>query len=179
MYPAEYARWLLNPLRHLIFPVRSLVRRLKLKPADQVLEIGSGPGYFSPAVARAIPHGTLTLFDAQSEMLAMAEVRLKARGLSNFDCFEGDAAALPFADNSFDVAFMVAVLGEVPDRQGAMNEAARVLKPGGRLVIAELPGDPDFVRRKEVKVRARNAGLTLERCTGVCCYFICSFMKAG
>ncbi len=50
-------------------------------------------------------------------MLDIAETRMKARGLSHYDRLQGDAKALPFSDASFDVAFMVTVLGEVGDAQ--------------------------------------------------------------
>jgi len=53
-----------------------------------------------------------------------------------------DARELPYEDDSFDAAYLVAVLGEIPDQNAALRELARVLKPGGRLVVGELVGDP-------------------------------------
>jgi SAM-dependent methyltransferase len=177
VYPVEYARALVNPLRHLICPTWLIVRRLQLKPTDRVLEIGSGPGYFSPSVARRLTEGRLTLYDMQVGMLEMAAKRLERRGYRNFECRAGDAASMPFPDRTFDVVFMVAVLGEVADRAAAMREAARVLRPGGRLSVTELPGDPDFVRLDELEQRAREAGLSFERRYGPRWYFTCNFVK--
>ena len=131
MYPVEYAGWLLSPLRNLIAPAARIVSRLGLKRGDAVLEIGCGPGFFSPTVALKLTEGRLTLFDAQDGMLALAAGRLARQGLSNFDTFVGSAENLPFADESFDVAFMVTVLGEVPNRRRAVAEAARVLRRNG------------------------------------------------
>jgi arsenite methyltransferase len=153
------------------------VRRLQLKPTDRVLEIGSGPGYFSPSVARRLTEGRLTLYGMQVGMLEMAAKRLERRGYRNFECRAGDAASMPFPDRTFDVVFMVAVLGEVADRAAAMREAARVLRPGGRLSVTELPGDPDFVRLDELEQRAREAGLGFERRYGPRWYFTCNFVK--
>lgn len=162
MYPVEYAGWLLSPFRHLIAPTGTIARRLDLKPSDQVLEIGCGPGFFSAAVSQRLATGRLTLFDAQDGMIRLAEARLKRRGISNFQTSIGTAEKLPFPDETFDVAFMVTVLGEVPNRPLALAEAMRVLRRGGRLSITEAAGDPDRVRRAEIEHLATGAGLTPE-----------------
>jgi len=175
VYPVEFAGWLLNPLRHLICPASLVVRRLRLKPSDRVLEIGSGPGYFSPSIARRLTDGQLTLFDMQAGMLAMAARRLAKRGQRNVASCVGDAAHLPFKDGTFDVALMVAVLGEVTDRRAALREAARVLRPGGRLSVTELPGDPDFVALDRLHEEAGEAGFLFETRFGPRWYFTCNF----
>jgi SAM-dependent methyltransferase len=148
MYPVEYARWLLNPLRYLIMPPGRIIRRLQLLPTDHVLEVGCGPGYFSPAIAQSLAAGHLTLFDAQGAMLNMAAQRLERAGLANF------------TNAAFDVVFMVTVLGEVPDRAAAVKEAARVLRPGARFSATEAAGDPDRVKGTELDELAGLAGLT-------------------
>src|SRR5215470_8025215 len=84
MYPAEYAAWLLSPLRYVIAPPGRIVERAQLLPAYRVLEVGCGPGFFSPAIARKLTAGHLTLFDAQALMLRMATRRLRKHGLTNF-----------------------------------------------------------------------------------------------
>lgn len=177
VYPVEYASMLLTPFRRLIFPPGRIIRLMRFKPSDQVLEIGCGPGYFSPAVARYLTRGSLTLFDYQDAMLDIAEARLKARGLSNYTRRQGDATALPFADKTFDAAFMITVLGEVGDADAALREAARVLKPGGRLSITEQFGDPDFIRLKELKRRAAAAGLAFERRYGPGFFYTVNFRR--
>lgn len=177
VYPVQYAWLLTNPARRLIAPARRLVQILHLNPRDQVLEIGCGPGYFSPAVARAVPQGRLTLFDFQDGMLDLAESRLRQQGLSNYERHRGDAKALPFADGTFDIAFMVTVLGEVGDPRTALREAARVLKPGGRLSITEMMGDPDFVTIAQLRTMAEIAGLAFERQYGPNFYYSCNFRK--
>jgi len=177
VYPVEYASMLLNPLRNLICPPFLLIRRMGVKPADRVLEIGCGPGYFSPAIARALPQGRLTLFDYQAGMLDIAQARLTQRGLTNFERHQGDAKALPFADAAFDLAFMVTVLGEVGGADVALREAMRVLKPDGRLSITEIFGDPDFVARAELKQRAAKADLVFERSFGLRFYYTSNFRK--
>jgi ubiquinone/menaquinone biosynthesis C-methylase UbiE len=177
VYPVEHAWMLLLPLRRLICPPSLLIRRMGLARSDQVLEIGSGPGYFSPAVARRLTHGRLTLFDSQPGMLAIAERRLKRRRLSNYDIRQGDAKALPFAENLFDAAFLVTVLGETGDAQASLHEAARVLKPGGLLSVTEIKGDPDFVPLDALAILAEKAGLTVARSFGPRFYYTANFRK--
>ena len=177
IYPVEYARWLLTPWRRLISPPSMIVKRLGLKPTDRVLEIGCGPGYFSPTVARTLRQGHLTIFDFQDGMLDIAETRLKAGGLSNYTRQQGDAKALSFADASFDAAFMVTVLGEVGDPDAALKEARRVLKPGGRLSVTEMFGDPDRIAFEELRTRAAAAGLVFERRFGPGFFYTANFSK--
>jgi len=159
MYPVEYAAWLLNPLRYLIVPPGRIVDRLQLLPADRVLEVGCGPGFFSPAIARRLTAGHLTLLDAQVPTLKMAAQHLGKHGLTNFTSISGLAESLPFADAAFDVVFMVTILGEVPDRATAIREVARILRPGGRFSSTEAAGDPDRVKRTELDAFAALAGL--------------------
>lgn len=68
-----------------------------------------------------------------------------------------------FLGEAFDVVFMVTVLGEAPDRQRAVTEAARVLRRGGRLSITEAAGDPDRVKRDDIESLVGNAGLVAEQ----------------
>jgi ubiquinone/menaquinone biosynthesis C-methylase UbiE len=161
MYPVEYAAWLLNPLRRLIAPPGRIADRLQLASTDRVLEVGCRPGFFSPTIARRLTNGHITLLDAQPPMLELARQRLERIGLANFTTVCGLAEKLPFRDESFDVAFMAAVLGEVPDRVAAIKEAARVLCSGGRLSTTEAAGDPDRVQDDELDALAKLAGVDL------------------
>ena len=124
-----------------------------------MLEVGCGPGFFSPAIARKVSAGHLTLFDAQAPMLEMAVQRLEKQRLANFTGVCGSAHSLPFGDAAFDVVFMITVLGEVPDRAAAIEETARVLRSGGRFSSTEAAGDPDRVKQSELDKLAAAAGL--------------------
>jgi ubiquinone/menaquinone biosynthesis C-methylase UbiE len=92
--------------------------------------------------------------------------RARERGLSNITPARGDARELPYADASFDAAYLVTVLGEIPDQEAALRELARVLRPGGRLVVGELFGDPHWVSPKRLRERAEAAGLAFQRRSG-------------
>ena len=79
---------------------------------------------------------------------------------------QGDAQDLPYEDDSFDAAILVTVLGEIPDQDAGLREVARVLRPGGRLIVGELFGDPHMVTVRSLEQRAERAGLRLTRRSG-------------
>lgn len=157
--PYTEAHHLLNPLRKLILSPRKLVQRLDLKPDSRVLELGPGPGYFSPEVARSVPLGKLALVDLQQEMLDMARERLEGRGFANVEYHRADATSLPLDTESFGVVFLVAVLGEVPDREACLREIRRVLRPDGLLSLTEMRlGDPHSIPMPEMLKLVQAAG---------------------
>ena len=137
------------------------------QPGERLLEIGPGTGYYSLDVAERLrPEGRLDIFDLQPEMLDHTMARAGERGVTNIDPTQGDARELPYADASFGGAFLVTVLGEIPDQGAALAELRRVLKPGGRLVVGELAGDPHYVRFGALCTKAAEAGLEFERRAG-------------
>lgn len=144
-YPHWAAVLLNNPVRRLIGHPGRVVDALALTGDERVLEIGPGPAYFSSELARRLPRGRLDLFDVQTQMLDKARRRLVAVGAAGrVDFHAGDAGhGLPFPDASFDVAFLAAVLGEVPDRVACVRELQRVLRPGALAVFVEAFPDPD------------------------------------
>lgn len=136
-----------------------LLACLQPEPGEHVLEVGPGTGYYSLTVApEVLPHGQLDLFDLQQEMLDHTLQKASAAGLANLAATQGDARKLPYEDGVFDRAYLVAVLGEIPDQDAALQELRRVLKPGGRLVVGELFGDPHWVSPSALTERASRAG---------------------
>jgi SAM-dependent methyltransferase len=137
------------------------------RPGERVLEVGPGTGYYTLDVAGLVsPGGSVDIFDLQQEMLDHTMRRARERGVDNIVPAQGDARSLPYDDASFDAAYLVAVLGEIPDQPAALRELARVLKPDGRLVVGELFGDPHWVSPVRLRERAQDAGLTYARRSG-------------
>jgi ubiquinone/menaquinone biosynthesis C-methylase UbiE len=143
-----------------------LLEALALSPDERVLEVGPGTGYYTFDMAAALPAGQVDVFDVQQEMLDHVMREAEARGVTNVRPTLGDAQALPYDDDAFDAAVLVTVLGEIPDQEQALREIARVLRPGGRLVVGELFGDPHMVPSGKLRDRARGAGLGFERRLG-------------
>jgi ubiquinone/menaquinone biosynthesis C-methylase UbiE len=144
---------------------RSRLREmLAPEPGQRFLEVGPGTGYYALHAARWLePGGTLEVLDIQHEMLDHTMRRAHELGISNVVPTRGDAQALPYPDGHFDAAYLVATLGEVPDKGSALAELRRVLKRSGRLAVGEVLLDPHKVSLGELRGLADAAGLKLER----------------
>ncbi len=151
-FPHQAAFLIDNPIRRALLKPARIVDKLGLAGAEHVLELGPGPGFFSVEIARRLTGGRLELFDIQPEMLAKAQRQLERAGLSDVGFTVGEASdGLPFPHNSFDVAFLAAVIGEVPDKQACLRSLGQALKPGGRLVFVEMFPDPDRLSVEELR----------------------------
>ena len=140
---------------------------LEPRPGERLLEVGPGTGYYALPVAEWVsPGGTLDVVDVQQEMLDHTMRRAAEQGIGNISPVRADARALPFEDDSFDGAYLVTVLGEIPDQDAALRELRRVVRPGGRIVVGELFGDPHMVTHSALAQAAGDAGLSVERTLG-------------
>jgi ubiquinone/menaquinone biosynthesis C-methylase UbiE len=159
------------------FITRARLREvLAPRPGERLLEVGPGTGYYSLPVADWIgPDGQLDVFDLQQEMLDHTMRRAAEEGLANLVPTQGDARKLPYPNATFDGAYLTAVLGEIPDRDTALAELARVLKPGGRLVVGELFGDPHWVSPRRLQQGAERAGLHFDRRRGTALGYFARF----
>jgi ubiquinone/menaquinone biosynthesis C-methylase UbiE len=163
--PYSQRFWVQAP--HPLITRERLRRVLEPRPGERVLEIGPGTGYYTLDLAEWVgAEGSVEIFDLQQEMLDHTLQRAAERGLANVGATRGDAQHLPHEVGSFDAALLVAVLGEIPDQDAALREVTRVLRPGGRLVVGELAGDPHFVTPGALRRRAETAGLRFERRDG-------------
>lgn len=172
--------------RFWVQPPHPLITRARLREvlaprsAEHVLEVGPGTGYYTLEMAEGVgPDGSVDIFDLQQEMLDHTMRRARARGISNITPTQGDARELPYPEASFDAAYLVAVLGEIPDQEAALRQLARVLKVGGRLVVGELFGDPHWVSPKRLRERAGRAGLTFARRSGTPLGYFARFERWG
>jgi len=163
--PCPYGqRWILdNPLRWLVHPLGRTLDVFPLSPGGRVLELGPGSGYFSVEAARRLgPEGGLFCLDLQPEMTRALQRRLRKKGVRNAQVAVASALDLPLEGDSLDGAFLVTVLGELPDRRRALAELRRVLKEGGVLSITESLPDPDYQRESSVRRECEAGGFLFQ-----------------
>ena len=117
------------------------------KPFRSLLDLGTGTGrmleLFGPEIERGLG------LDLSLDMLHVARDRLERAGLKHCSVRQGDLYDLPLANNSFDVVILHQVLHFLDDGARAIHEAARVLRPGGRLLVVDFaPHEQEILREQ-------------------------------
>lgn len=147
-----------------------LIERSGIKQGMRVLDLGCGSGAFTTFTARAVgENGKVYALDIEPKMLKQLENKLakpENQEIKNIEIINKSAYELPFDDNFLDVVYMVTVLEEIPDKQRALKEVMRVLKPGGILAVTELLPDPDYVFKFQTIKLVRKAGFILDKVSG-------------
>jgi ubiquinone/menaquinone biosynthesis C-methylase UbiE len=148
------ARW--DRIRSLYVEERevegALLALLPTEGVSDLIDVGTGTGRVLELFAPRVEHGLGV--DLSREMLAVARVNLERAGLRNCSLRHGDMFQLPLAAESFDAAVFHQVLHYAADPPRAIREAARVLRPDGRLVIVDFaPHEVETLRTEAAHLR--------------------------
>ena len=124
-----------------------------INPGETVLDIGCGVGGDTLVAARLVgPTGRVVGIDVTAEMIARAHANLALTGLANVGFAVASAEALPFPDGEFEVALSNGVFNLLIDKEQALSEAYRVLKPGSRLMLADMVLVQEHPKEQAAKV---------------------------
>ena len=127
----------------------------KINPGEKILDIGCGAGVDTILAAiMAGPKGSVVGVDIVPEMIARAESNLQLMELDNLNFQKVSGEDLPFADDTFDVVISNGVINLIPDKEAAISEIMRVLKPKGRLMVADQIAAGSV--QKDIKARLDN-----------------------
>lgn len=133
--------------------------RMQLTPGMTVVEIGPGPGrLLVPAARRVLPGGRAIGVELQQGMLDKLAKKLVRDDPGNIELICADATHAVLPPESADLVYLCTVLGEIPDRAAALKNCYEALRPGGRLSLTEIKGDPHYQSRSKVNELTRAAG---------------------
>lgn len=153
-------------------------RAIELMPRGVAVDLGCGPGHLVIKLAQMAPQMQVTGLDLSDEMLAEAEIQARMAGLADRISFRrGDAEQIPFPDASLDLVVSTLSLHHWSKPIAVLDELARVLRPGGAFLIADLRRDlaapfylllwcatrcvvPVALRRANEPLASRNASFT-------------------
>ncbi len=127
--------------------------REHIRPDSRILDCGCGPGSITVGLAQWAPDGETVGIDIGAEQLDGARALARDLSVENVTFRQGDIFALPFEDGSFDVVFSQTVLFHLPDRERAVAEIKRVLRPGGLVGLRDAVLTSTFLWPEEPLVR--------------------------
>jgi ubiquinone/menaquinone biosynthesis C-methylase UbiE len=167
-----------HPLRRKFQPPYETAVRHSLEPGMTVLEVGPGSGTYTLGAAQRVgEQGRLVTVDIEPKMIERVARRAEAEGIENIEARVANVYDLPFEDGTFDVVYMIAVIGEIPEPLRAMREFHRVLSPSGTLVFSELVVDPDYPLASTIVRMAAAAGFRLREKIGTWFYYTLKLEK--
>lgn len=148
-----------NPVRRRIQSPRKIVDRIDLRSDMSVVEVGPGTGIFTTEVARRVaPTGGVYALDISPKTIRKLKATIRKERSDTIAPIVASACDIPIQTAAVDRILMVAVLAEIPDRQKALMEFARILKPDGLLSVSEFLSDPDYPLRRTVTKWCRKVG---------------------
>lgn len=145
----------------------TILSHLELAPGMEVIDIGCGPGRVTIPLAQALNNtGKVTAMDIQAGMLERVKHKASLLGLNNIAFLHAALAPNVLPPNYYDRALLVTVLGEIPDKENALQSIFNTLKPQGILLITEVIFDPHFQHKKKVLKLATKVGFKEKRTFG-------------
>ena len=149
-----------NPYFQVVAGAELLMNRAGIGPGMSVLDAGCGPGRMTVPISRRVGDtGRVVAFDLQPRMLRRLQRRIADHGIANVETVLGKLGEGRLPAAAFDVAVLVTVLGEIPDKAGALAEIRDALRAGGVLSVTEVLPDPHYQSLARVRALAAASGM--------------------
>ncbi len=138
-YPPELITAIPQAIREHFVGVGNPFSLGPIRSGEAVLDMGCGAGFDAFVAAQLVgPSGRVAGIDLSPEMLAIADAGKPGTGFVQVEFRQAAVEAMPFPDESFDLALSNGVLNLIPDKPAALREIFRVLRPGGRLQACDM-----------------------------------------
>lgn len=161
--PSQLSFLLENPFMKRVAGAQLLLDRADVAPGMRVLDVGCGPGRVTlPAARRVGANGEVVALDVQPAMLRRVQQKLEMEGVTNVRLLLAGAGEGKTEPESFDRAFLVTVLGEIPDKATALREIYGALRAGGVLSVTEVFPDPHMQMPGAIRRLAKETGFEVE-----------------
>ncbi|MEZ4741550.1 MAG: class I SAM-dependent methyltransferase [Bdellovibrionota bacterium] len=179
-WPSWLAWMLENPYMTFVSNSNKIVDKLQLEPGMVVADLGCGAGRISvPTALKLGEHGHVFALDMQEKMLRKLEKRARKHRVQNISIHHGKIRPQLLIPQHYDRIVMVTVLGEIPQKDLVIAEAAKALKEGGILSITEVIPDPCYQTIQSVKSRCERYGLHEHRLWKSPLAYTCNFKKSA
>lgn len=176
--PASLTFLLENPYMNAVAGPQTILKRLHLEEGMSLLDVGSGPGRLAIPAANIVgKKGEVVALDIQPKMLEKLQKRCEAMRIENIRLVNVSAGIAAIERNYFDRALLVTVLGEIPDKDTALQMIFRSLKKGGILSITEVIPDPHYTTLAKIRVLCSDAGFVETEYFGTPLAFTVNFGK--
>jgi SAM-dependent methyltransferase len=168
------------PLAAALLAPERLLPRLPLEPGMRVLIVGPASPWLVQAVARAVgKYGRVYTLEPTGQRAQRLTAALRAGRATNIEVLVGRPARLDLPDSTFDLVLCVGVLADLPQRERALWEMHRVLRPGGHLSVSEALVGPSYLRRATLQREADAVGFTWREQRGSPLAYTANFRKAA
>ena len=168
--PAPVGFFLNSRLRNWLQPLDKVIERSGIKRDMIVLDLGCGSGALTTLASRVVgQQGKVYAVDMQPAMLRQLERKLaepENRDIKNIEIKQANAYELPFDNDSIDMVITASALPEIPDRNRALREVRRILKPGGILAVTEFWVDTDYPLRFTTIKLGQSEGFAVDKISG-------------
>jgi len=138
--------------------VNELTSNFFIKKGDKIAEFGCGSGYFTSLLAKAVePTGKVYAIDILEDAINETKELLEILDIKNVLFYKGDVKNLPYEDEFFDVVFVSQILFQNEEYEKILDEAIRILKKGGHLIIIEPNQKLPFIYGVPVRIESIRA----------------------